>query len=141
MISTRVICRHTSWRPSRTTKLNQLSCISLGTYSLQTQLSGHCLPFRRHEASGADDIFLALLQQEVNLLVLHVARLMRDSLPLAYIAKVVRKDYSLTKYFRLISLTSFMLKGIEKIMDNKIRSKALKDFFGKKRELENIGRI
>ncbi len=64
--------------------------------------------------------------------------LMRDSLALSYIPspwriarvifipKVGRKDYSLAKSFRPISLTSFMLKGMEKIIDNHIRSKALK---------------
>ena len=68
----------------------------------------------------------------------HLVRLMRDSLALAYIPepwrtarvifipKVGRKDYSLAKSFRPISLTSFLLKSMEKIIDHEIRSKVLK---------------
>ncbi len=43
-----------------------------------------------------------------------------------FIPKVVRKDYSLAKSFRPISLTFFMLKCMEKIIDNYIRTKTLK---------------
>lgn len=62
----------------------------------------------------------------------------RESLALAHIPeswripsvivirKVGKKDYLVTKSFRSISLTSFILKDMEKIIDNKIKSKLLR---------------
>nr|AMS38365.1 hypothetical protein [Bactrocera tryoni] len=94
--------------------------------------------FERFKSPGVDGIFPALLQQGEQFLLPHLVRLLRESLAMAYIpevwrtAKVIfipkvgRKDYSLAKSFRPISLTSFLLKTMEKIVDHEIRSKALK---------------
>ncbi|XP_050340320.1 uncharacterized protein LOC126766612, partial [Bactrocera neohumeralis] len=94
--------------------------------------------FSRYKSPGVDGVFPALLQQGMDILLPHLLGLMRDSLALSYISepwiiakviiitKVGRRDYSLAKSFRPKSLTPFMLKGMEKVIDNHIRSEALK---------------
>lgn len=94
--------------------------------------------FDRYKSPGVDGISPVLLKQGGGLLLPHLVGIMRNSLALSYIPKmwtrsrvvfipkIGRRDYSLAKSFRPISLTSFMLKTMEKVVDNEIRSNALK---------------
>lgn len=72
------------------------------------------IPFK---SAGTDVIVLALLQQEVNHLTTHQCRVFRTCLG--------RPNYTEAKEYRLISLTSFMLKTMEKLVCRHIRDEIL----------------
>lgn len=94
----------------------------------------HFSPFK---APGADEIFPALIQKGQSHIVSHLVRLFRASVMLGYIPKSWRgtkiafipkagkTDYNEAKAYRPISLMSFILKSLEKILDNRIRRKEL----------------
>ena len=89
--------------------------------------------FQAFKSPGTDGIFPALLQKGKELILPHMVRICRSSLAYGYIpepwrrAKVVfipkagKRDTSAPKSYRPISLTSFMLKAMEKTVDNYIR--------------------
>jgi ribonuclease HI len=89
--------------------------------------------FEDYKAPGADKIFPKLLKEGFNELKLCLLSLFRGSIKLGYIPKVWREvdvkfipkpgkeDYSEAKSFRPISLMSFILKALEKMIDKYIR--------------------
>lgn len=93
--------------------------------------------FKPYKACGEDGIIPVLLQQGVVVLLPYLIRIFRASLAWGYIPdqwtqvrvifipKAGRKDYSQPKSFRPISLTSFLLKAMEKVLDRYIRDVAL----------------
>ena len=88
------------------------------------------MPFK---APGEDGIFPALIQHGLKYLVTPLCHIFRASLALSYIPKIWqiarvafipkpgRMNYSEAKAFRPISLTSFLLKGMEKLIDRHLR--------------------
>ena len=89
--------------------------------------------FSPFKAPGPDGIYPALLQWGLDDLIPHLERMFRSSLALRHIPKVWREvkvvfipkpgkaDYSLPKAYRPISLTSFVLKTMERLCDRYIR--------------------
>jgi ribonuclease HI len=92
------------------------------------------VPFK---SAGTDGIFPALLQKALEPLSPHLVRVFRHSLTLghipevwrgvklAFIPKAGKKDFDAPKSFRPISLTSFILKTFEKLLDLYIRKEIL----------------
>lgn len=93
--------------------------------------------FDRFKSPGADGIFPALLQEGGEDLVRHLACTFRACLALRYVPKAWREvtivfipkpgktSYDQAKSFRPISLTSFLLKTLERLVDRHIRDGAL----------------
>lgn len=92
------------------------------------------LPFK---SPGIDGVFPALLQWGLTHILGHLVRIYRACLAFKYtpvswrevkvifIPKPGRTDYSLPKSYRPISLTSFLLKGLERLCDREIRDTVL----------------
>jgi ribonuclease HI len=93
--------------------------------------------FKPHKAPGGDGIFPALLQKGMVYLLPHVVNLYKHSFMLGYIPKQWRqanvvfipkgggRSNAQPKSVRPISLTSFMLKGMEKVLDQYLRDEVL----------------
>lgn len=89
--------------------------------------------FAPYKSPGEDGIFPALLQHYMPLLINHIKRIFVASLTLKYtpknwrgvkvvfIPKSGNHDYSKANSFRPLSLTSFLLKTMEKLIDRYIR--------------------
>ena len=94
--------------------------------------------FQPMKSPGVDGIFPALIQRGLGIILESLLRVVRGSIALGYIprawrrAKVVfipkagKKDPFHPKSFRPICLTSFVLKTVEKVIDNYIRTNVLK---------------
>jgi ribonuclease HI len=95
--------------------------------------------FSPYKAAGEDGIFPALLQKAKDLIGENLQTLFGKSLELGYIPKCWRgtmvafipkpgkPDYDLAKAYRPISLMSFILKTLEKLIDRNIRLNELKE--------------
>lgn len=95
--------------------------------------------FSPYKAPGDDDIFPAMLQKAKDQLAPILQVLFRASLILGYIPiswrgalvtfipKIGKDNYGLPKSYRPISLMSFILKLLEKLIDKKIRNVDLAD--------------
>lgn len=95
--------------------------------------------FAPYKSAGEDGIFPALLQKGLEVLGIPLCSIFRACISLGYtpeawrIAKVVyipkpgRTSYAEAKSFRPISLTSFLLKTLERLIDRHIRDDVLKD--------------
>lgn len=93
--------------------------------------------FHPFKSPGLDGIFPALLQWSLDLLMPHLLRIFRGCIAFRYtpkswrevkvvfIPKPGRRDYSLAKSYRPISLTSFLLKTLERLCDRYIRDHVL----------------
>lgn len=93
--------------------------------------------FKPYKASGMDGISPVLLQRGAEVLIPHLVKVFRASyawghLPeqwnrvkVIFIPKAGKKDYALAKSFRPISLSSFLLKTLEKVLDKYIRDNCL----------------
>jgi len=93
-----------------------------------------------YKSPGEDGILPALVQHGMQYAVTLICKLYRASLVTGYIPlswriarvsfipKPGRLDYTNSKAFRPISLTSFLLKGLEKLVDRHLRSETLVDF-------------
>lgn len=91
--------------------------------------------FAPYKAAGPDGIFPALLQMEVNQISTHLAGIFTACLKFAYtpkawqearvvfIPKPGKASYATPKAYRPISLTSFLLKTMERIVDTMIKSR------------------
>lgn len=89
--------------------------------------------FKPYKSCGADGIFPALLQQGIEMLLPHMIKIFRASyawghipeqwteVKVIFIPKAGKRDYSQPRSFRPISLSSFLLKTLEKILDKHIR--------------------
>lgn len=96
--------------------------------------------FSPFKSPGEDGIFPALLQRGEDILVPPLTKLLRASVAwghiprgwltarVVYIRKVGVVDNALPKSFRPISLTSFVLKTLERILDQHIRDKILRHY-------------
>jgi hypothetical protein len=93
--------------------------------------------FKPFKSAGTDDIAPALLQQGVDHLTTHLCRILRACLARGYITtawkqvkvtfipKPRKAKYTEAKAYRPISLLSFMLKTMEKLVQRHIRDKIL----------------
>lgn len=102
-----------------------------------TRLEWAINSFEPYKSPGVDGIFPALLKQGMSKLATPLCALLRASLALGYVpigwrkVKVVfipkpgRDTYAQAKSFRPISLTSFLLKTLEKLIDRHIRDDVL----------------
>lgn len=93
--------------------------------------------FKPHKACGEDGVLPVLLQQGVDILCPYLVKIFRASfawgfvpekwsnVKVIFIPKAGKKDYSQPKSFRPISLSSFLLKTMEKVVDRHIRDVAL----------------
>ena len=91
--------------------------------------------FSPFKSSGPDGIFPALLQKGAEYIVPHLAVIFTACLKFAYtpkawqearvvfIPKPGKASYATPKAYRPISLTSFLLKTMERIVDTMIKSK------------------
>ena len=89
--------------------------------------------FKQYKSPGGDEIFPALLQNGLDLLIPHLCNLYKFSIksgliPIAwrgvnvkFIPKPGKDTYSDPKSFRPISLMSFILKTLEKLIDRYVR--------------------
>jgi hypothetical protein len=96
--------------------------------------------FKLFKSVGKDGIVLALLQQGVENLVPHICRIFRacmgygfiptawKQVKVTFIPKPMKLDYTETKAYHPISLSSFLLKTMEKLVDGHIRDAALKKY-------------
>lgn len=96
--------------------------------------------FYSFKSAGLDEIFPALLKEGVEILIDRLGSIFRSSIALShvpslwekvrvvFIPKPGRTTHSEAKDFRPISLTSFLLKTIERLMDFYIRGEVLKAF-------------
>ena len=90
-----------------------------------------------YKAPGPDGIYPILLQKGIEILTPYLVCLYRASLAIGYIPKawqtvrVVfipkpgKEDYSVAKSFRPISLASFMLKALEKLVDRRLKDSCM----------------
>ena len=104
---------------------------SICTYNRVTWAISNLQPYK---SPGVDGIVPILLQKGLQVLITHLIGIFRSSLAIGYIpspwrrAKVVfipkmgKKDTNNPKSYRPISLTSFLLKTLEKVVDSFIRS-------------------
>lgn len=95
--------------------------------------------FKPYKAAGPDEIFPALLQKGLKNLQGLLINLFRASIALEYVprcwrqARVVfipkpgRDSYAQVKSYRALSLTSFLLKTLEKLIDRHIREDVLEN--------------
>jgi hypothetical protein len=93
--------------------------------------------FAPYKSPGADGIFPALLQQGRRILIPYLTRIFRACLATGFVptawrqVKVVfipkpgRSSYCEPKDFRPISLTSFLLKTLERLVDRYLRDEVL----------------
>jgi len=91
---------------------------------------GSFAPFK---TPGLDGIYSVFLQKELRFLLYSICCIYRASLSSGYIPKIWREisvtflpkpgktDYTTAKAFRPISLTSFLLRGLEKLVDRYLR--------------------
>lgn len=94
------------------------------------------LPFK---SPGMDGVYPALLQWGLDVILIHLVRIFRACIAFRYIPEQWREvrvvfipkpgktDYSTAKSYRPISLTSFLLKTLERLCDREIREVALRD--------------
>jgi ribonuclease HI len=95
--------------------------------------------FSPFKAAGQDEIFPALLQKGLDLILHRLQELFRQSLRLGYIPKcwrgtlvafipkIGKPSYEQAKSYRPISLMSFVLKTLEKLIDRNMRENELKN--------------
>lgn len=94
--------------------------------------------FDPYKAPGPDEINPALLQQGKDIIIPQLCRLLRASLATGYIPLTWRKarmvfipkpgkDYSQARAFRPITLSSFVMKTIEKLIDRHVRETSLQE--------------
>ena len=93
--------------------------------------------FEPYKSPGPDGIYPALLQKGLDFLVSHLCRIYRACVAMGYvpeawrtsnvvfIPKPGRVTYTEAKAYRPISLSSFLLKALEKLIDRHIREGAL----------------
>lgn len=93
--------------------------------------------FGAFKSPGEDGIFPALLQKPLDIIAPYIVKIFKYSLSMNYIPKPWRgtlitfipkpgkNTYLKAKSYRPISLMSFILKAMEKILDNHIREKVL----------------
>jgi hypothetical protein len=93
--------------------------------------------FAPYKSPGADGIFPALLQRAREIVIPHLVRIFRACLVTGYVpaiwqqVKVVfipkpsRHSYSGPRDYRPISLTSFLLKTIDRLVDRYLRDEVL----------------
>jgi ribonuclease HI len=93
--------------------------------------------FSPYKAAGDDGIFPALLQKAIDIIGDRLQTLFRESLRLGFIPKCWRKslavfipkigkpNYEMAKAYRPISLMSFILKTLEKLLDRDMREHEL----------------
>jgi hypothetical protein len=93
--------------------------------------------FKSFKSAGTDGIVPALLQQGMELLVPHLCRIFRacmvhgfiptawKQVKVTFIPKPGKLDYIEAKAYRLISLSSFLLKTMEKLVGRHIRDGVL----------------
>jgi len=90
-----------------------------------------------YKSPGQDGIYPVLLQKGLQLLLYPLCKIYRASISLGYIPKIWREarvaflpkpgkdDYTNAKAHRPICLTSFLLKGLEKLVDRYLRDGSL----------------
>lgn len=96
--------------------------------------------FYSFKSAGIDGVFPALLKEGIDLLLNRLTSIFKSSIALGYIPKLWEKvrvvfipkpgrpSHCVAKDFRPISLTSFLLKAVERLMDYYIRGEVLRDF-------------
>jgi hypothetical protein len=94
--------------------------------------------FKPFKSAGTDGIVPVLLQKGAEHVAPHLCRIFRACMASGFITSVWRKvkvtfiskpgklDYTEAKAYRPISLISFLLKTMEKVVDRHIRAGALK---------------
>lgn len=121
-----------SWSPSAHRKACEIFTRSKVEWALDS--------FEPFKSAGGDGIFPALLQHGKEQLCLPLTNLFRASITLGYIPKAWRqirvifipksgkRDKTTPKAFRPISLSSVLLKAMEKILDDHIKTTFLEQF-------------
>lgn len=96
--------------------------------------------FHSFKSAGLDEIFPALLKEGMDILIDRLGSIFKSSIALSHVpslwekVKVVfipkpgRTVHSEAKDFRPISLTSFLLKTVERLLDFYVRSEVLRAF-------------
>lgn len=120
-----------AWKPQR------MDWKTAGEICSPRKLEWAIASFDPFKSPGEDRILPAFLKEGVKELLPHLVRICRASLAFGYIpqawrtARVVfipkagKKDMANPRSFRPISLTSFMLKAMEKTVDNHVRTEIL----------------
>ena len=96
--------------------------------------------FYSYKSAGLDGVFPALLKEGIDLLLDRLRAIFKSSIALGFIPKLWEKvrvafipkpgktSHSVAKDFRPISLTSFLLKTLERLLDFYVRGEVLKKF-------------
>jgi hypothetical protein len=96
--------------------------------------------FKQFKSAGTDGTVPVLLQQRVEHVVPHLCRIFRDCMAYGFIPTAWRQvkvtfipksgklDYTEAKAYRSSSLSSFLLRTMEKLVDRHIRDGALKQY-------------
>ena len=107
---------------------------------IKDRISWAISTFQPYKTAGVDGVIPVFLQKGGQLLLPHLIRMFRSSFAMGYlpskwrrakvtfIPKIGKRDPSNPKSYRPICLTSFMLKTMEKVVDNYLRHNVLKDF-------------
>ncbi|CAK1584894.1 unnamed protein product [Parnassius mnemosyne] len=154
VIGTDSNAHHTLWgmeKPNERAKQNTSGSLSLkkpdGSYStspdeaqrilIETHFPWAIHSFLPYKAARPDGIFPALLQWGGKALIIRLVAIMRAGLALKYVprgwreVKVIfipkpgKSDYTDPKSYRPISLTSFLLKTMERMCERELRGSAL----------------
>ncbi len=92
--------------------------------------------FMPYKAPGPDGIYPICLQKGLDLIIKHIIKIYRGSIAMGHISEPWRdvrvvlipkpgREPSLAKSYRPISLSSFMLKTLERLMDRFLREGTL----------------
>lgn len=96
--------------------------------------------FEKYKSPGRDKIYPVMLQKSWHIIDKHIVKIYKASLSLCYIPKQWqevkvtfipkpgKEDYSSPKSFRPISLTSVLLKGLERLVDRHIKEEMNETF-------------
>ena len=115
------------------TMINNLETEQIDSCTELSRVKWAINSFMPFKSAGEDQIFPALLQKTDDEFFIIIQTLYRHSLKLGYvpkswrgvlvtfISKPEKEDYSIPSSYRPISLMSFILKGLEKLIDREIR--------------------
>ena len=112
--------------------------IKAGQIVTQTKIRWAIKEFQPYKSPGVDSIYPIMLQQAIDIIEDNIHNILRACIAYGYIPEAWRtskaifipkpgkENYNEAKSFRPISLTSFMLKTLEKILDRELRDTTLK---------------
>lgn len=124
-VSTETIQRHGDQSPQEENSINEI----ISTEKIRWAI----FSFKPYKSPGYDNLYPAVIQKAFDQIETHLTSIYKASLKLGHIPKVWQQvkvvfipkpgkdDYTSPKSFRPISLTSFLLKGLERLLDRHVK--------------------